>query len=63
MDIEEWKRHLEGAKINGWCHQDVHCQICDKTGETKIVQVPRTQNTLYHYICEDCLALKLGLEW
>jgi len=62
MDLEDWKRDLEGAKVNGRCHRDVHCQICDKAGETKIVEVPRPSAILFFYICSDCLA-GLGFEW
>lgn len=28
MDIEEWKKKVEGAEGDGWCAPGVSCEIC-----------------------------------
>lgn len=64
MDIEEWKKKVEGAEGDGWCAPGVSCEICHGAflinfGE--ILKVRRPEATYYYYICLECQAVKLGI--
>lgn len=63
MDIEEWKKKLEGAEPDGWCAADVRCEICHRvlTDFGEILKVRRPEATYYYYVCVECQAVKLGI--
>ena len=66
MDIEEWKRKLEGAEPDGWCNLDVPCQICRRASASvlielvEILKVQRSGVTYFYCVCVDCQA-ELGI--
>jgi len=65
LDIEAWKRKLEGVEQDGWCAPGVRCEVCTKAYLIKIVEilkVRRASETRYHYVCLGCqwqLGIKL----
>jgi hypothetical protein len=65
LDIEEWKRNLEGAEPDGWCNPGVRCEACGKAYQIKLVEIFKIRGaseTRYHYVCLDC-QWNVGLKW
>jgi hypothetical protein len=65
MDIEAWKRKLDGAERDGLCGPSVHCEVCGEAFQVRVVEilkVRRASETWFYYVCLVC-QWDLGIRW
>ena len=62
MDIEAWKRRLEGGVPEEWC-PGVQCDACGSSFLVRVIRVQRRSMTCFYAICVHCLTVKLGIAW
>lgn len=62
MDIEQWKRKLEGGVPEEWC-PEVHCDACDSSSPCRVIRVHRDPVTIFYAICVHCFIIKFEIGW
>jgi hypothetical protein len=62
LDIEAWKRKLEGGEPEEWC-PGVDCDACNSSFLVRVIRVQRDSVTCFYAVCVHCLTVKLGIAW
>jgi len=62
MDVEAWKRKLEGGVPEEWC-LDLPCDACGSSLFVRVIRVHRHLGDVFYAVCVHCLAVKLGIAW
>lgn len=60
IDIEAWKRRLEGGEPEEWCH-GVQCDVCGSSFLVRVIRVHRHFSDVYYAVCVYCLAVRIGI--
>lgn len=62
LDIEDWKRKLEGGEPEEWC-SGVECDACGSSFLVRVIRVHRSFGDVFYAVCIHCLAVKFGFVW
>jgi len=62
MDIEAWKRRLEGGEPEEW-YPGVQCDACGSCLPVRVIRVHRPFGDVFYAVCIHCLAIKFGIAW